>query len=109
MAFEIIRRKEGEVNQRQEIRHDNTQISINDWGHLVVREFNFNSIKTTCKQDERSDRNPEFVCPQAYCDTCNQLEKETIYGEEHLVVFDKRTTERILRFVEKIIGRELPF
>lgn len=39
MPFEIIRRKEGEMSQKQEIRHENTQVSINDWGHLVIREF----------------------------------------------------------------------
>lgn len=39
MAFEIIRRKEGEMSDKQTFRHDNTQISINDWGHLVIRQF----------------------------------------------------------------------
>jgi len=34
MAFEFIRRKEGEESYKQEVRHRNTQISINDWGHL---------------------------------------------------------------------------
>lgn len=39
MPFEIIRRKEGEMSEKQEIRHSNVQVSINDWGHLVIREF----------------------------------------------------------------------
>ncbi len=39
MAFEIIRRKEGEMSDKRTFRHDNTQISINDWGHLVIRQF----------------------------------------------------------------------
>jgi len=39
MAFEFIRQKEGEESYKQEVRHRNTQISINDWGHLCIREF----------------------------------------------------------------------
>ncbi|MBA1335886.1 MAG: hypothetical protein HPY66_1704 [Firmicutes bacterium] len=27
-------RKEGEISQKQGIQHKNTQVSINDWGHL---------------------------------------------------------------------------
>jgi hypothetical protein len=65
MPFEIIRRKEGEVSQKQEIRHRNTQISINDWGHLVIREFD---------EPQKND-------------------------EEHLLVFDQQTTNRLINFI----------
>lgn len=71
MPFEIIRRKEGEISQKQEIRHDNTQISINDWGHLVIREFD--DIKAFNKAKE-----------------------------EHLIVFDQQTTNRLISFIFSI-------
>jgi len=66
MPFELIRRKEGEISKRQEIRHSNVQISINDWGHLCIREFD----------------KPGNV--------------------EHLIVFDKATTNRIISFIFSI-------
>ncbi len=71
MPFELIRRKEGEISQKQEIRHDNTQISINDWGHLVIREFD--DIRVPNKA-----------------------------GEEHLIVFDQQTTNRLISFIFSI-------
>jgi hypothetical protein len=68
MAFEFIRRKEGETSQKQEIRHKNVQISINDWGHLCIREF----------------------------------DEPHMNDDEHLIVFDKATTERIINFIFNI-------
>jgi hypothetical protein len=43
MPAEIIFRKEGEDTKKIEVRGQNTQISINSYGHLAIREFTGNT------------------------------------------------------------------
>lgn len=43
MPAEIIFRYESEDTKKIEVRGENTQISINSYGHLVVREFTGNT------------------------------------------------------------------
>jgi hypothetical protein len=73
MPFELIRRKEGEMSQKQKVRRKNVQISINNWGHLVVREFDEPEWKTDCE-----------------------------IGDEYLIVFDNITTKKIIDFIFSI-------
>ncbi len=87
--FEIIRRKEGELSHKQEIRHDNVQVSYNDWGHLVVREW---------------DKDASRIYPiVAGLNEIGDLEK----GEEHIIVFDKDTSQRIINFLRH--SNTIPF
>ena len=110
MPFELIRRKEGEFSEKQEIRHSNVQVSINDWGHLCIREFDESNEQYYCLKYNKLPKDVETsCCTRDICEGCDYFTKKTISGEEHLIVFDKRTTDRILEFVEKLVHRRLPF
>jgi len=103
MSFEIIRRKEGELSQKQEIRHNNVQISINDWGHLVIREFDKPRYKELCEYDREKcliENNATKVCKTENY-KCEHL-KEKRVDDEHLIVFDKETTGKIISFIFSI-------
>jgi|GEM_PF-2824770 len=100
MPFEIIRRKEGEVSQKQEIRHAYTQFSINDWGHLCVREFDKPRKEIHCELGGGNNcvhRDPEAGGKE--CSSCLHYKCVTAYPEEHLIVFDKATTDRLINFI----------
>ncbi len=113
MPFELIRRKEGEFSEKQEIRHSNVQVSINDWGHLCVREFDNNKREYFCEEYKQfvnySTNPPEKLCGRQFCNCCKNLIEKVVAGEEHLIVFDKSTTKRILRFIEDLAQRGFPF
>lgn len=103
MAFELIRRKEGEVSEKLEIRHLNVQISINDWGHLVIREFDKPQIDVNCElKKENCKYNDRMLCRKyadvSQCEHC----KITRFDDEHLLVFDRATTEKIIDFIFSI-------
>ena len=76
--IEIIRRREGERHQKEQITGHNVQVSFNDWGHLAVRFI----------QDES--------------DGFDSLQCDTI------IVFDAATTRRIINFCQKINYGRLP-
>ena len=105
MSFEFIRRKEGEMSQKQEIRHSNVQVSINDWGHLVIRAFDKPEYEENCEygREKCEEKNGTMICetfPKGYC-KCEYLKKIRV-DEEHLIVFDKATTDRIINFIFSI-------
>lgn len=103
MSLEIIRRKEGEISQKQEIRHEKTQVSYNDFGHLCIREFGEPHMQRICVREESPDE-----CPGS-CMDCNKTELQG--SEEHLIVFDTKTSRQIIDFVAKLFGNGngLPF
>lgn len=41
--IEIIKREEGAMSEKEDIRGWNMQVSYNDWGHLVVRVIHSNT------------------------------------------------------------------
>lgn len=102
MSFEFIRRKEGEVSQKQEIRHSNVQISINDWGHLCIREFDDPYFEDKCQYgcEKCTEENEgKQVCEDVFTGyKCKHLKPERT-DDEHLIVFDRETTEKIIRFI----------
>jgi len=97
MPFEIIHRKEGEMSQKQEIRHSNVQISINDWGHLVIREFEKPTDTKKCRLGDSDNCNKNII--GGNCWNCEHYKTITTPGEEHLIVFDRATTDRIIDFI----------
>lgn len=104
MPFEIIRRIEGEMSQKQEIRHSKVQISINDWGHLCIREFDEPEYTYDCEIGrENCPKEGERVC-RDYLNDQYQCEhyKITREDDEHLLVFDRETTEKIIKFIFSI-------
>jgi len=101
MAFEIIRRKEGEMHEKQQIQHEYVQVSINDWGHLVIREFDDPIMDKACcgvgpENCEKYRSQSEYAC-----NNCEHY-KLTRTDDEHLIVFDKATTDRIIDFIFSI-------
>lgn len=103
MSFEIIRRKEGEVSQKQEIRHRNIQISINDWGHLVIREFDEPQLECDCGIGrENCVKEGTKVCRDFATDYQCEHYKTVRKDDEHLIVFDQQTTNKIINFIFSI-------
>lgn len=103
MPFEIIRRKEGEISQKQEIRHKNVQISINDWGHLCIREFDEPKTSGACEIGrENCSKDGTKVCRDFATGYQCENYKVTRTDNEHLLVFDKATTDRIINFIFSI-------
>ena len=108
MAVEIIRRKEGEYSQKQSIRHEKEQIGINDWGHLVVRMHNGTSKRVICHLPTEKTEHGYAACthmnyPQPFCcGDCKHAEYMDVQDEEHLIVFDRDTTNRIISFIQKM-------
>ena len=100
MPFEIIRRKEGEISQKQEIRHKNTQISINDYGHLVIREFDDPRSEGDCSIGrENCAKEGNKVCRDFVTNYQCEHYKIARTDEEHLIVMDKETTDRLIKFI----------
>lgn len=102
MSFELIRRKEGEISQKQEIRHKNIQISINDWGHLVIREFDEPQLIDDCeigRMDCYTKYNGTKVCKDYASGYQCEHYKTARKDEEHLLVFDQQTTNRLINFI----------
>ena len=100
MAFEIIRRKEGEISKKQEIRHSKVQISINDWGHLVIREFDEPQVSGNCEiSRENCAKEGTRVCIDNLSGYKCEHYKITRINDEHLIVFDKATTDKIINFI----------
>ena len=103
MPFELIRRKEGEVSQKQEIRHKNVQISINDWGHLVIREFDEPQKNWECKYGYEKciieNNGTKKACVDYstgyQCEHYKTIRKD----DEHMLVFDQQTTNRLINFI----------
>ena len=107
--LEIIRRKEGELSQKQELRHDKTQVSYNDFGHLCIRGFGEVMVGRKCKINAS-----ETICANnsMKCIECADYQKETEYPEEHLIVFDAKTSRQIIEFVSKLFrhgNSDLPY
>jgi len=100
MPIEIIRRKEGELSQKQEIRHEHTQFSLNSYGHLCIREFDepkgmgecgFKGGRETCATGyERVCKDGSYQCEHY---------KVARIDEEHLVVLDQKTTDGLIKFI----------
>lgn len=102
MPFELIRRKEGETSQKQEIRHKNVQISINDWGHLCIREFDEPKLEGDCGIGREKciiENNGTKVCRDFATGYQCEHYKTARKDEEHLLVFDQQTTNRLINFI----------
>jgi hypothetical protein len=127
MSFEIIRRKEGELSQKQEIRHSHTQFAINSYGHLSIREFNDAQKGYACELGGRNGGNGcvnEKAISEKGCIGlgCTHYKQVMMPGEEHLLVLDQKTTNGLIEFIFKnrstyefmellkgIVKTELPF
>lgn len=104
MPFELIRRKEGEESQKQKIWHSKVQISINDWGHLCIREFDNPQKDGHCtigRENCQKDETSVLCCDYATGYKCEHY-RITRADDEHLLVFDKETTDRIMNFIFSI-------
>jgi predicted transcriptional regulator len=117
MSLEIIRRKEGELSQKQEIRHEHTQFSINSYGHLCIREFDDPRMVNDCKIDNEGNCNERFCIN----DKCEHYKPSRV-DDEHLIVLDQKTTNELIQFIfsvrstyelkellKGIVKTELPF
>ena len=125
MALEIIRRKEGEMSQKQEIRHECTQFSLNSYGHLCIREFDkpkrghqcdLGCIENTNNCTEKDENG------SCCCISCDHYKIADVLPEEHLIVLDQKTTNELIQFIfinrstyefrellKGIVKSELPF
>ena len=95
MPLEIIRRKEGEISEKQQIRHRNTQFSINSYGHLVIREFDGTQTSLRCELEKCSETSRA-------CLGCEHMKNFENPGEEHLIVLDQETTSKLIQFIFSI-------
>jgi hypothetical protein len=103
MSFEIIRRKEGETSQKQEIKHEKTQVSYNDFGHLCIREFDSEKHETECAIGRDNCDKGDHVCWSMAGYKCEH--HRTVRADaEHLVVFDTKTSRQIISFIAKLFG-----
>lgn len=129
MALEIIRRKDGELSQKQEIRHECSQFSLNSYGHLCIREFDKPLKGYRCEMgDEVAEIAGTDKCAgkdeegHFNCCTCDHYKLMDVLGEEHLVVLDQKATNELIQFIfsvrstyelkellKGIIKNELPF
>ncbi|MGE5631348.1 MAG: hypothetical protein ACM3TR_09665 [Caulobacteraceae bacterium] len=102
MSLEIIRRKEGEMSQKQDIRHENTQFSINSYGHLSIREFDKPYYRWCCEMGciENTDKCTGKDENGNYdCHACEHYKNLLIQPAEHLIVLDKTTTDNLIKFI----------
>jgi hypothetical protein len=76
--IEIIKRREGEKSEKQQINGERVQVSYNSWGHLVIRVI----------QPVIKDMADDIVID--------------FREEDTLVVLDKRTSLEVIRFIERI-------
>jgi len=84
--IEIIKRIDGEKAEKQQIKGNNIQISLNDWGHLAVR-----IIQDKTVLDEEN-------CEYGY------IAQKTIPADT-LVVFNREVTNRLINFCKDRINR----
>jgi hypothetical protein len=101
MPFELIRRKEGEMSQKQEIRHQHTQFSLNSYGHLCIREFDDSQPGYACELGGfKNCNNNEAIAAGGCCGfSCCHYKQATLPGEEHLFVLDRTTTDGLIQFI----------
>jgi hypothetical protein len=104
MPLEIIHRKEGEGNQKQEIRHAKTQFSINSYGHLCIREFDETKKKYECTYGRQKCyeemKGQERICMDGN-NACEHYKLVPV-NDEHLIVLDKETTDGLIDFIFSI-------
>jgi hypothetical protein len=124
MSLEIIRRKEGELSQKQEIRHEHTQFSLNSYGHLCIREFEDKKKGYACDFGgfEKCINSEAKAANGCTGYSCMYYKSVLLPGEEHLIVLDQKTTDGLIKFIfenrstyelkellKGIIKSELPF
>jgi hypothetical protein len=124
MSLEIIRRKEGELSQKQEIRHECTQLSLNNYGHLCIREFDKQHIGYACELGEFKNCVNNEAIAAGGCVGCSCMCYKSVMlpSEEHLIVLDQKTTNELIQFIftirstyelkellKGIVKNELPF
>lgn len=67
--IEIIKRKECEKSEKQQIDGDRVQISFNSWGHLVIRVIQGNDADTLIVLDQKtSDATMNFIKKHVHFD-----------------------------------------
>lgn len=100
MPFELIRRKEGEPSQKQEIRHEHTQFSINSYGHVCIREFDNPRVESDCGIGRENCTKENTLCKD-FREGGYQCENYKIVhiDDEHLLVLDKPTTDGLIKFI----------
>jgi len=102
LAVEIIRRKEGERSQIQDIQHEKSQVSINDWGHLAIRFFDSPIMDYGCKVGRDNCPKKDGLCLDFITNhECENYIPSCRTDDEHLIVFDQATTNRIIDFIKK--------
>jgi len=95
MPIEIIRRKDGELSQKQDIRHEHTQFSLNSYGHLCIREFDEPKTENYC---DRIVCAKDGIMGPCWEDKCEHY-KLARSDDEHLVVLDQKTTDGLIKFI----------
>lgn len=112
MSLEIIRRKEGELSQKQGIRHEKTQISYNDFGHICIREFDTERQESECGIGvENCDKESRLCYDYSIVEQCKN-HKFVRTDDEHLIVLDQKTSRQLINFVVKLFRQDsngLPF
>jgi hypothetical protein len=126
MSFELIRRKEGEMSQKQEIRHQHTQFSLNSYGHLCIREFDDKQPGYRCKlgggwacdNEEAIKARACIACSCQHYRPVEMSSEEDILVLDHITtrslinfIFENRSTHEFREFIKQLINRnnELPF
>lgn len=96
--MEIIRRKDGEKSTKQEIRHKNTQFSINSYGHICIREYDDEQSGYACELGSENCDNEKGgnVC---FGHSCCHYKASMLPGVEHLLVLDQKTTDGLIKFI----------
>ncbi len=103
MPFELIRRKEGEMSQKQDIRHQHTQYSLNSYGHLCIREFDDEQpgygYRCELGGGENCNNMESFKTHGCMTHSCPHYRTVKLPGEEHLLVLDHVTTSSLINFI----------
>ena len=84
--LEIVKRAEGQRSQKESVRGSDVQVSLNDWGHLVVRVITEAQVPV----HDPGDFDPS---KDHYAELPGDI----------LVVFDKETSSRIIRFIKDCV------
>lgn len=98
MPAEIIQRKEGGLSQKQEIRHQYTQFSLNSYGHLCIREFDDPITNNHCSINYQKCPN---ICEDYVKGIRCEYYKDKVdrKNTEHLIVLDQKTTDGLIKFI----------